>query len=104
VIGDQFFVGDEYLHDLAKEFQAAADRFASLTPEFQGNVIEVGEAFGLLGACTGAMTQYLNLVTHTVHGLGELEQTLSADSAGLDHTADQYGQVDHYNSRLLGGN
>ena len=86
--GEQFFVVNEYLHDLAKEFQRVADRFAGLTPAFQGNVIQVGEAFGLLGACTEAADQYRQLVSHTVHGLGELEKALSADSDGLENRAD----------------
>jgi hypothetical protein len=56
--GEQFFVGNEYLLDLAEEFQTASDNFASLTPTFQGNAIVDAEAFGLLGACTGAFSQY----------------------------------------------
>ncbi|SEM37006.1 type VII secretion target [Streptacidiphilus jiangxiensis] len=100
---EHFYVGNEYLHDLATEFQQAADRLASLAPAFQNNVIEIGEAFGLLGACTGAASQYQSLVEHTAHGLGELEQALAADSAGLEHTAEMYDQVEHCNAGLLGG-
>lgn len=100
----QFLVAKEYLHDLATEFQQAADRLASLAPAFQNNVLEIGEAFGALGVCTGAASQYQSLVEHTAHGLGELEQALAADAAGLEHTAEQYDQVEHCNSRLLGGN
>ncbi|MEY9847100.1 hypothetical protein [Streptacidiphilus sp. MAP5-3] len=102
--GDQFFVGNEYLTDLAKEFQAASDNFASMTPTFQGNAIVDAEAFGLLGACTGAFSQYQGLVEHTVNGLNQMIQALAADAAGLANTADTYGQVEHYNKQLLGGN
>jgi hypothetical protein len=103
VAGEQYYVGNEYLHALAQEFQAAADRFASLTPRFQGNALVDAEAFGLLGACTGAFTQYQQLVDHTVHGLGELEKALTGDAAGLENTAEHYQQVEEHNSALFGG-
>ena len=101
--GDQYVVGNDCLQQLAKEFQTAADRLASMAPAFQNNVIEIGEAFGLLGACTGAASQYQTLVEHTGHGLGVLENALSADSAGLDDMAEQYDKVEHFNARMFGG-
>lgn len=67
-------------------------------------MIEIGEAFGLLGACTGPASQYQTLVEHTAHGLGELENVLGADSAGLDQMAEQYDKVEHFNAVMFGGN
>ncbi|MEZ0068576.1 uncharacterized protein YukE [Streptacidiphilus sp. MAP12-20] len=101
---NEFFIDPAAVRALAREFQAASDRFGGLTPAFQANVFEVGEAFGVLGECTGAADQYQTLVNHTVEGLGRMEQALSADAAGLEHTAEQYTAVDQHNSRLLGGN
>lgn len=101
---DNFFIYPPAVRDLAQQFQAAADRIASMTPAFEGNVLEVGEAFGVLGACTDTTSGYLTLVHNTVHGLGQLEQALDADQAGLTDSVDQYVAVDQHNSRLLWGN
>ncbi|WP_052443204.1 WXG100 family type VII secretion target [Streptacidiphilus neutrinimicus] len=103
-VSSDFYIDPAAVMSLADEFQAAADALGGRAPAFASNVLEIGDAFGLLGECTGAAEQYQQLVNHTGHGLGELEQALAADAAGLVHTADQYILVDQHNSGLLGGN
>jgi hypothetical protein len=103
-VSSDFSIDPAAVKSLANEFQAAADALGGQAPAFASNVFEIGDAFGLLGECTGAADQYQQLVNHTGHGLGELEQALGADAAGLADTADQYLCVDQHNSRLLGGN
>lgn len=92
------------MRGLAGQFRAAAADLEGAVPTFQGNVFEVGEAFGLLGACTGTATQYQNMVNHTVEGLNKLVEMLITDAEGLEYNASLYQQTDQHNSRLLGRN
>jgi hypothetical protein len=92
------------IRQLAQEFRAAATDLEGAVPGFQGNVLEVGEAFGLLGVCTGAASQYLTMVDHTVDGLQKLVEMMLTDAEGLEYNASLYEDTDQHNSRLMGGN
>ncbi|WP_042384913.1 hypothetical protein [Streptacidiphilus melanogenes] len=103
-VSSDFSIDPAAVMSLANEFQSAADALGERARAFASNVLEIGVAFGLLGECTGAADQYRQLVNHTGQGLGELEQALGADAAGLAHMADQYSCVDQHYARLLGRN
>ncbi|MFJ9419442.1 hypothetical protein ACIRPT_35580 [Streptomyces sp. NPDC101227] len=90
------------LRALAGDFRSAADELSGRIASFAGSVFEVGEAFGLLGACTGVTSQYLEMVHHTGEGLTELALLLSSNSSGLHQTAGNYEGVDRHTSATMG--
>ncbi|KPC66016.1 hypothetical protein ADL29_06210 [Streptomyces chattanoogensis] len=90
------------LRELAADFQSAADELAGCIKDFQGSVIEIGEAFGLLGACTGVTSQYVEMVVHTGEGLTELAHLLYANSSGVHQSAGNYEGVDQHVSATMG--
>lgn len=100
----KFRADPQAIQQLAGEFRTAATDLQHAIPGFEGNAVVDLQAFGLLGACTGAATQYQTLVDHTVTGLDQLADMLDSDQQGLDFTAGQYRSTDQHNSRLLGGN
>ncbi|MHA6758901.1 WXG100 family type VII secretion target [Streptacidiphilus sp. PAMC 29251] len=99
-----FLADPQAIQKLAGEFRTAAENLQHAIPGFESDVFAVGEAFGLLGACTGAADQYQNLVRHTVTGLNQLAEVLDGDQQGLDFNAAFYRSTDRHNSLLLGGN
>ncbi|MFI2190529.1 WXG100 family type VII secretion target [Streptomyces sioyaensis] len=92
----------EELRELAKDFQTAADELAGRIASFQGSVVEIGEAFGLLGACTGVTGQYMEMVNHTSEGLTELANLLYANSSGIQQSAGNYEGIDQHISATMG--
>ncbi|MFG2864184.1 WXG100 family type VII secretion target [Streptomyces sioyaensis] len=89
------------LRELASDFQSAADELAGRIEAFKGSVVEIGEAFGVVGACAGVTSQYLEMVNSTGEGLTELAQLLSSNSSGLQQSAGNYEGVDRHTSTTM---
>jgi uncharacterized protein YukE len=90
----QFGVQPEMLTDLAGKFDRAARNLTQQVNEFSANASGAGQAFGLLGACDGACTQYTKLCSSTVKALGRLPQVLGNDGDRLRTNAANYSASD----------
>src|SRR5262245_44104423 len=103
-MSDHFRVHPDSLARLAEDFRAAAGELGEATQGFGGNVMQVGQAFGLLGVCDGIAGKYLEMTEHTVQGLGQLAELLDANAQGLERNRESYCAVDAAHARAMGGN
>lgn len=99
----QFIVQPGALCALAGKFDAEAGTLAQLTNGFTGSAFQIGQAFGLLGACDGALEKYLKLLESTVKALGQLSKVLEGDGERLRanatvYTAADQGLAEHFGS------
>ncbi|MEK2476452.1 MULTISPECIES: type VII secretion target [Streptomyces] len=90
----QFGVEPTALTDLAGKFDLQAKGLDGPIRSFAATSAEVGEAFGILGACDGAMEKYLKLLNSTVKALSQLPQVLTSDAERLRINASQYEEAD----------
>ncbi|GAA1241949.1 hypothetical protein GCM10009665_35840 [Kitasatospora nipponensis] len=90
----QFQVHPAALTSLGGKFGTESQGLTKQTATFTGSAAEIGEAFGLLGACDGAMAQYVKLFTSTSKALGQLSQVLAANDTRLKATAASYASTD----------
>ena len=90
----QFDVDPDALTDLAGKFDREARGLAAPIENFAATVSEVGEAFGLLGACDGAAEKYQKLLTSTLKALGHLPGVLTSDGDRLRLNAANYKDSD----------
>lgn len=79
---------------LAADFTAEADAVRSQTKAFEADAIQVGEAFGLLGICDGALDKYTQLVESTAKGLGQLAEVLDNEAEGIRASLQNYQALD----------
>ncbi|MFJ5535281.1 type VII secretion target [Streptomyces sp. NPDC093261] len=90
----QFGVDPDTLRDLAGKFDREAKGLAGPIETFAATASEVGEAFGLLGACDGAAEKYQKLLAGTIKALGQLPGVLGSDGDRLRVNAANYQQAD----------
>ncbi|MFI1204663.1 ESX-1 secretion-associated protein [Streptomyces sp. BHT-5-2] len=90
----QFGVEPTALTDLADKFDLQATDLDGPIRSFAATSAEVGEAFGILGACDGAMEKYQTLLSSTIKALGQLPQVLNSDADRLRINASQYAEAD----------
>ncbi|MEU6370834.1 type VII secretion target [Streptomyces sp. NPDC046931] len=90
----QFGVDPDTLIDLAGKFDREAKGLANPVDDFAATASEVGEAFGLLGACDGAAQKYQTLLDSTVKALGHLPGVLTSDGDRLRLNAANYKDSD----------
>lgn len=90
----QFGVEPTALTELAGKFDLQAQDLAGPIHSLAATGAEVGEAFGILGACDGAMEKYQKLLSSTVKALGQLPQVLTSDADRLRTNASQYAEAD----------
>jgi uncharacterized protein YukE len=90
----QFGVDPDTLTDLAGKFDREAKGLANPVGDFAATASEVGEAFGLLGACDGAAQKYQTLLDSTVKALGHLPGVLTGDGDRLRLNAANYKDSD----------
>ncbi|MEV6027977.1 type VII secretion target [Streptomyces sp. NPDC052036] len=91
---NQFGVDPDTLTDLAGKFDREAKGLAGPIDDFAATASEIGEAFGLLGACDGAAEKYQKLLTSTVKALGHLPGVLGSDADRLRLNAANYKDSD----------
>jgi len=106
----QFGVDPDTLTDLAGRFDREAAGLAGPIGAFSGSAAEIGEAFGLLGACDGATDKYRQLLDSTAKALGHLPDVLRSDGDRLRLNATHYADSDrtaigylHQAARTSGG-
>ncbi|POX44853.1 WXG100 family type VII secretion target [Streptomyces sp. Ru72] len=97
----QFGVDPDTLTDLAGKFDREARGLAVPIESFAATASEVGEAFGLLGACDGAAERYQKLLTSTLEALGHLPGVLGSDGDRLRTNAANYKDSDQAAVRHL---
>ncbi|MFE6687164.1 type VII secretion target [Streptomyces sp. NPDC057743] len=90
----QFGVEPTALTDLAGKFDMQAEDLDGPIRSFTAASKEVGEAFGILGACDGALQKYEKLLIGTVKALSQLPQVLTSDADRLRINASQYAEAD----------
>ncbi|MGW7573063.1 type VII secretion target [Streptomyces sp. NPDC054765] len=90
----QFGVDPTALTDLAGTFDREAKELATPIHAFAATSSEVGEAFGVLGACDGAMEKYQKLLSSTIKALGRLPEVLTSDADRLRINASHYKDAD----------
>jgi uncharacterized protein YukE len=90
---------------LGAKFQAESQALAKALATFNTDAFTVAQAFGLLGACDGAMQQYQKLLASTTKGLGQLEQLLDNTGQRLSAASGNYAaaeQAAHQRMRFVG--
>ncbi|MDT0457085.1 type VII secretion target [Streptomyces sp. DSM 41527] len=90
----QFGVDPTALTELAGKFDREAKELAAPIHTFSATSSEVGQAFGILGACDGAMEKYQKLLSGTVKALGHLPAVLTSDADRLRINASHYKEAD----------
>ncbi|WP_258053744.1 WXG100 family type VII secretion target [Streptomyces sp. Ru72] len=90
----QFGVDPDRLTDLAGKFDREATDLAKPIHGFAATASEIGEAFGLLGACDGAAQKYQTLLNSTLKALGQLPGVLTSDGDRLRLNATNYKDSD----------
>ncbi|MGV9244366.1 ESX-1 secretion-associated protein [Streptomyces sp. NPDC003710] len=90
----QFGVDPDTLTDLAGKFDREAKGLAKPISDFAATASEIGEAFGLLGACDGAAEKYRTLLNSTIEALGHLPGVLTSDGDRLRLNAANYKDSD----------
>jgi uncharacterized protein YukE len=93
-MGGQFGVDPDTLTDLAGRLDREASGLAGPIRQFSGSTAEIGDAFGLLGACDGAAEKYRQLLENTAKALGHLPDVLRSDADRLRLNATHYADSD----------
>jgi uncharacterized protein YukE len=97
----EFHVQPDGLDTLAADFRSAGQRLADRIGGFSGQAFAIGEAFGLLGACSGVTEKYADMVAHTGEGLGRLAELLQSTGDALKHSSEQYRGTDGSVARTM---
>ncbi|MBB4922634.1 WXG100 family type VII secretion target [Kitasatospora kifunensis] len=92
--GGQFQVHPAALTALGGRFGTESQTLAGQVASFETTASDVGQAFGLLGACDGAASQYLQLFNSTSKALNQLTQVLDANNSRLQTSAATYQATD----------
>jgi hypothetical protein len=73
-MGDSFTAVPSAIAELGAIFIGEGAELGQTASGFGGDVFQVSNAFGLLGACDGAMQKYISMAQSTVQGLEQLAQ------------------------------
>jgi hypothetical protein len=90
----QFGVDPDTLTDLAGKFDREAKDLTKPVNDFATTASQIGEAFGLLGACDGAAQKYQTLLNSTLKALGQLPGVFTSDGHRLRLNATNYKASD----------
>lgn len=90
-----FTAHPESICTLGGQFTTAAQSLAGPVDQFTGSAFEVGEAFGLLGACDDAMQQYTSMAQSTQASLEKLLQVLQQGGTLLQKQGTHYELIDN---------
>lgn len=102
-MGDSFTAVPPAIARLGAEFDGQAQALAQSATGFGGSAFQIGEAFGLLGACDGALKKYVSMLNDTMNGLGQLAEVWAQTGRQLQQTAQQYQDADERCARHLSG-
>jgi hypothetical protein len=100
-MGDSFTAMPEVISELGTQFQGQGDELLDNASAFGDDAFQIGEAFGLLGVCDGALEKYVSMLNNTVSGLNQLAEVWQQTGAQLLETAGQYASVDEAQAQNL---
>lgn len=100
-MGDSFTAVPPAIAGLGAEFEAQGPQLVDAANGFSGSAFQIGEAFGLLGACDGALQKYLSMLRNTMTGLGQLAQVWEQTGQQLAAVAQQYQAADERSAQGL---
>ena len=101
-MGDSFTAAPSAIAKLGCEYAEQAEQLAKSAAGFGGSAFEISDAFGLLGACDGALQKYLTMLRCTMGGLEQVAQIWDATGGLLVEEADCYQNTDEQHARHLG--
>jgi hypothetical protein len=88
---------------LGVQFGDEGQQLGQAASSFGGNAVQIADAFGLLGACDGAMKQYVSMAQSTVRGLEQLAALWQETGNQLIAQAEQYELTEAKNAHQLNG-
>ena len=100
-MGDSFSAVPSAIAQLGEQFAEQAQQLGQAAQSFGGSVLEVADAFGLLGACDGAMKQYVKMAQSTAQGLEQVAALWDETGNQLVAQAEVYQIVDETNAEGL---
>jgi hypothetical protein len=102
-MGDSFTAVPSAIAQMGLQFGEEAQDLGQAASGFGGNVFQIADAFGLLGACDGAMKQYLAMARSTVQGLEQLAALWQETGFQLTSQAEKYDITEAENAHQLNG-
>jgi hypothetical protein len=102
-MGNSFEAHPPAIAQLGSQFIEEAGVLGQNVSTFSGNAFQIADAFGLLGACDGAMKQYISMLNSTVQGLEQLAQLWEGTGEELIAQAEVYELVEQENSKMIHG-
>lgn len=89
-MGESFTAVPSAIGRLGARFIDQGVRLGQAASGFGGNALQVADAFGLLGACDGAMDKYISMAQSTVQGLEQLAELWEQSGEQLIAEAEAY--------------
>jgi hypothetical protein len=93
-MGDSFTAIPSAITGLGERFIEQGVRLGQAASGFGGGALQVADAFGLLGACDGAMEKYLSMARSTAQGLEQLGSLWEQSGIQLIAQAERYQACD----------
>jgi uncharacterized protein YukE len=89
-VSAQFEIMYSSVKSLSESFNQEASGLAGDAVSFGEAAGQIGQAFGILGACDGASQQYAGLLSSTLNALGMVSEALQAEAEQLGQTVETY--------------
>jgi len=102
-MGDSFTAVPSAIAQTGAGFVQEGQQLSQSASSFGGGVFEVSNAFGLLGACDGAMEKYMSMAHSTVQGLEQLAQLWVATGEQLVSQAEVYQAIEEEQQQRFQG-
>lgn len=102
-MSESFTAVPSAIAQLGAQFIDEGSQLGQTASGFSGNAFQVADAFGLLGACDGAMEKYISMAQSTVQGLDQLAQLWEQSGQQLIAQAEQYQSCDERQQQSLKG-
>jgi hypothetical protein len=102
-MGDSFTAVPSAIAQLGGRFVEEGSELAQNASDFGGGALQVADAFGLLGACDGAMEKYISMAQSTVQGLAQLAQLWNQTGEQLMAQAESYQSCDDEQQQRFDG-
>ncbi|HET9173058.1 MAG TPA: hypothetical protein VFN97_26760 [Actinospica sp.] len=102
-MGDSFKAVPSAIAQTGLQFAEHGQQLGQSASAFGGSAFQIADAFGLLGACDGAMNQYVKMAQSTVQGLEQLAALWDETGNELIAQARQYEITEAQNTGQLNG-
>lgn len=102
-MGDSFKAVPSAIAQMGSQFIQEGAGLGRAASCFSGDIFEISNAFGLLGACDGAMEKYMSMAHNTVQGLEQLARLWEASGEQLVDQAEVYQEVEEEQQQRFHG-